>query len=156
MMRDYATAAVAGTDTAAVTAGVEVILVVGVGVGVEVDRDDPDRPKDKYTLKKAAKCAALGAGLEAFRARNEPGPWMGRKGKRMALAAASGVAVGSVRQGSLSAAGWLPYAEALCTGFFAVEWYKKIGRDTHHEENALKEQEQWRRERRERHGQNDH
>lgn len=75
---------------------------------------------------------------------------MGRKGKRMALAAASGVAVGSVRQGSMSAAGWLPYAEALCTGFFAVEWYKKIGRDTHHEENALKEQEQWRRERKER------
>ncbi|EME82248.1 uncharacterized protein MYCFIDRAFT_175788 [Pseudocercospora fijiensis CIRAD86] len=104
-------------------------------------QDDPDRPKDKYTLKKAAKCAALGAALEAFRARNEPGPWMGRKGKRMALAAASGVAVGSVRQGSMSAAGWLPYAEALCTGFFAVEWYKKIGRDTHHEENALKEQE---------------
>lgn len=69
---------------------------------------------------------------------------MGQKGKRLALAAASGVAVGSVRNGSLKSAGFLPYAEALCTGFFAVEWYKKIARHTNHERNAYKEQKEWR------------
>ena len=35
MMRDHATAVVAGTDTVAVTAEVEVVLIVEVGAGVD-------------------------------------------------------------------------------------------------------------------------
>lgn len=76
------------------------------------------KPKETYTLSKALKSAAMAGAVEAVRCRAEPGTWQvgGQKSKRVAIAAASGVAVGSLRNGRLQTSGKLPLAEAAMTG----------------------------------------
>ncbi|CAK4034940.1 Hypothetical predicted protein [Lecanosticta acicola] len=107
-------------------------------------KDDPYKPSESYTLLKAAKSAALAGGLEAVRCRQEPGSWTGQKAQRVAIAAAVGTVVGSLRNGRLVSAGKKPYADAAMTGFYAVDFVKRIVRHTEFDVDAKKEQREWR------------
>ncbi|KAK0918028.1 hypothetical protein LTS16_018650 [Friedmanniomyces endolithicus] len=55
------------------------------------DERDQSRPQDKRQAERkwaqAAQAALVAGAVEAFRSRNEPGPWTGDKGKRIATAA---------------------------------------------------------------------
>lgn len=75
----------------------------------------------------------------------EPGPWTGQKGKRVALAATVGCAIGALRNGRNQASGKMPYAEAAMTGFYAIDFLKRVARHTEHTKNSVKEQEEWHR-----------
>lgn len=85
----------------------------------------------------------MAGGVEAVRCRAEPGPWSGQKGKRIALAAATGTAIGALRNGRLAASGKMPYADAAMTGFYAIDFLKRVARHTEHGKNSLKEQRDW-------------
>ncbi|KAK4500855.1 hypothetical protein PRZ48_009047 [Zasmidium cellare] len=108
-------------------------------------QDDPNRPSEGYTALKALKAAAWAGGVEVVRCRMEPGPWTGQKGKRVALAATVGVAIGALRNGRNQASGKMPYAEAAMTGFYAIDFLKRVARHTEHGKNSVKEQEEWNR-----------
>lgn len=97
------------------------------------------RPKETHTLTKALKSAAMAATVEAVRCRAEPGPWRGQKSHRIAVAAASGAAVGSLRNGRLQKSGKLPYAEAAMTGAYSVDFLKRVLRQTNYVEDAERE-----------------
>ncbi len=81
--------------------------------------------------------------MEAFRCRAEPGPWSGQKAHRIAIAAVSGAAVGSLRNGQLQKSGKLPYAEAAMTGAYSVDFLKRVLRQTEFTKDAEKEQREW-------------
>jgi hypothetical protein len=69
------------------------------------------RPPEGYTLLKAAKSAFMAGGAEYIRCRAEGGEfgsWTGQKGKRVAVAAGVGTAVGFVRNGRLQNSGKKP------------------------------------------------
>lgn len=106
-------------------------------------RGPVNRPKETYTLTKALKSAAMAATVEAVRCRAEPGPWRGQKSQRIAVAAASGAAVGSLRNGRLQKSGKLPYAEAAMTGAYSVDFLKRVLRQTNYAEDAAKERREW-------------
>lgn len=108
-------------------------------------QDDPKRPSEGYTALKALKAGAWAGGVEVVRCRMEPGPWTGQKGKRVALAATVGVAIGALRNGRNQASGKMPYAEAAMTGFYAIDFLKRVARHTEHGKNSVKEQEEWHR-----------
>ncbi|EME38112.1 hypothetical protein DOTSEDRAFT_39647 [Dothistroma septosporum NZE10] len=106
-------------------------------------KTDPRKPSESYTILKALKSAAMAGGVEAVRCRAEPGPWSGQKGKRIAVAAATGTAIGALRNGRLAASGKMPYADAAMTGFYAIDFLKRVARHTEHGKNSLKEQRDW-------------
>ncbi|KAF2167515.1 hypothetical protein M409DRAFT_54114 [Zasmidium cellare ATCC 36951] len=108
-------------------------------------QDDPNRPSEGYTAMKALKAGAWAGGVEVVRCRMEPGPWTGQKGKRVALAATVGVAIGALRNGRNQASGKMPYAEAAMTGFYAIDFLNRVARHTEHGKNSVKEQEEWNR-----------
>lgn len=103
------------------------------------------RPKETYTLSKALKSAAVAATVEAVRCRAEPGSWQmgGKKSQRVAVAAASGAAVGSLRNGRLQKSGKLPMAEAAMTGAYSVDFLKRVLRQTEFTKEAEKERKEW-------------
>lgn len=105
---------------------------------------DPYKPRESYTLLKAAKSAAMAGGVEAVRCRLEPGGWKGQKAQRVAIAAAVGVAIGSLRNGQLLSSGKKPYAEAAMTGFYAIDFLKRVARHTEFDATSKKEQRDWR------------
>lgn len=98
-----------------------------------------NKPKESYTLGKALKSAAISATVEAVRCRAESGPWKGQKSQRIAVAAASGAAIGSLRNGRLQKSGKLPYAEAAMTGMYSVDFLKRVMRQTTFTQDAEKE-----------------
>lgn len=93
---------------------------------------------ERYTLTKAAKAAAMSAAVEAVRCRSEPGPWNGQKGARCATAAVCGGLIGSLRNGRLRPDSKLPYAEAAVTGFYAVDFLKRVLRQTEYADQTEK------------------
>lgn len=101
------------------------------------------RPKETYTVSKALKAAAMAATVEAVRCRAEPGSWKGQKSQRIAVAAASGAAIGSLRNGRLQKSGKLPYAEAAMTGCYSVDFLKRVLRQTNFTQDAEKERAEW-------------
>ncbi|KAF2774184.1 hypothetical protein EJ03DRAFT_1851 [Teratosphaeria nubilosa] len=111
------------------------------------DAKSPDpRPSEKYTLVKAAKSAMMAGGAEYIRCRAEGGEfgaWNGQKGKRIAVAAVSGSAIGMMRNGRLLNSGKKPYAEAFMTSIYAVDFLKRVLRHTEFGLDAQKEKEGW-------------
>lgn len=61
----------------------------------------------------------------------------------MAVAACSGAAVGSLRNGRLQKSGKLPYAEAAMTGAYSVDFLKRVLRQTEFQKDAEKERKEW-------------
>ncbi|KAL1614446.1 hypothetical protein SLS56_012098 [Neofusicoccum ribis] len=94
--------------------------------------------QEKYTVAKACKAAAMSAAVEAVRCRAEPGPWNGQKGARCATAAVTGGLFGALRNGRLKANGKLPIADAAVTGFYAVDFLKRVLRQTEFSDQARK------------------
>ena len=86
----------------------------------------------------------MAGGVEAVRCRLEPGGWKGQKAQRVAIAAAVGVAIGSLRNGQLLSSGKKPYAEAAMTGFYAIDFLKRVARHTEFDATSKKEQRDWR------------
>ncbi|CZT14984.1 uncharacterized protein RCC_00902 [Ramularia collo-cygni] len=109
--------------------------------------EDPYKPSEAYTILKAAKAAAWPAAIEAWRCRKEPGPWTGQKGRRIIIASCTGVAIGALRNGRLLDAGKKPYAEAAMTGFYGIDFLKRVAAHTEVGKGALREQREWREER---------
>ena len=58
------------------------------------------------------------------------------KGKRVATAAMTGAAYGALRNGRLRKEGKLPIADAAVTGIYAVDFFKRVLRQTDHEKGA--------------------
>lgn len=85
----------------------------------------------------------MAATVEAVRCRAEPGSWRGQKSQRVAVAAVSGAAVGSLRNGRLQKSGKLPYAEAAMTGAYSVDFLKRVLRQTEFTKDAEKERREW-------------
>lgn len=85
----------------------------------------------------------MAGATEAFRCRAEPGSWKGQKSQRVAVAAASGAAVGCLRNGRLQKSGKLPYAEAAMTGAYSVDFLKRVLRQTEFTKDAEKERKEW-------------
>lgn len=85
----------------------------------------------------------MAATVEAVRCRAEPGSWRGQKSQRIAVAAASGAAVGGLRNGRLLKSGKLPYAEAAMTGAYSVDFLKRVLRQTEFAKDAEKERREW-------------
>ncbi|EGP82557.1 uncharacterized protein MYCGRDRAFT_97369 [Zymoseptoria tritici IPO323] len=112
----------------------------------EAEEAEQHRPKESYTLMKAAKSALMAGGAEAFRCRQEPGSWSGQKGKRVALAATTGVLIGTLRNGRLLNSGKMPYAEAAMTGFYSIDFLKRVIRHTEFDKNSKNEKRDWREE----------
>ncbi|KAH9825993.1 hypothetical protein Tdes44962_MAKER03776 [Teratosphaeria destructans] len=111
------------------------------------DPKAPDpRPSEKYTLMKAAKSAMMAGGAEYIRCRAEGGEfgaWNGQKGKRIAVAAVSGSAIGMMRNGRLLNSGKKPYAEAFMTSIYAVDFLKRVLRHTEFGLDAQREKAEW-------------
>lgn len=54
--------------------------------------------------------------------------------------------IGALRNGRLLDAGKKPYADSAMTGFYGIDFLKRVAKHTEHEKGALKEQRLWREE----------